>query len=298
MFSASPSSISRHHPEKVATIKSPVTLHKAEFECALPLIFTSPHSGRVYSDELLQRTPLPIDVLRRSEDAYVDQLIDCVPVCGGNLLLAECPRVFVDVNRGPWELDPGMFVDRLPDYVDTSSRRAASGLGVVPRIGADGRPLYTKRLRFEEARNRLSLYYTPYHKALQMLVDEVKARFGIVVLLDMHSMPNKGSKGADFVLGNRYGRSCDGRITDQIETLLTGLGFVTLRNTPYAGGYTTEHYSEPNLGVHVIQIEINRALYMDERRVVLVPKSKKFKDKLQRFISEFSNYDWVSLLTS
>jgi len=298
MFAAPPSSTSRHNPEKSATIKPPVTLYKAESEGARPLIFASPHSGRVYSDELLQKTTLPLDVLRRSEDAYIDQLIDCVPDCEANLLLAEYPRVFVDVNRGPWELDPGMFVDRLPDFVDTKSRRAASGLGVVPRIGADGRPLYRKGMRFEEARNRLSLYYTPYHMALRALVDEVKARFGIVVLLDMHSMPSKGAERADFVLGDRHGHSCDERITDHIETALSGLGFVTLRNTPYAGGYTTEHYSEPNSGIHVIQIEINRALYMDERRVVLLPKAKKFKTKLQRFIADFSRFDWVSLLAS
>nr|WP_295694820.1 N-formylglutamate amidohydrolase [uncultured Maricaulis sp.] len=263
---------------------------------ARPLILASPHSGRDYDDELSRSTRLPVEFLRRSEDAYVDQLIDFAPEYGAGFVCAEFPRVFVDVNRGPGELDPGMFADRVPDKEIAPSRRAASGLGVIPRIGAEGRTLYRRRLRFAEAKNLLARFYHPYHAALHDEVMRLRDRFGSVILVDMHSMPALSGRGADIVLGDRFGTSCREAVSDTVETLFQDLGFVTVRNNPYAGGFTTEHYGRPMEGVNVIQIEINRGLYMDENRVLLRPDHADFIAKMRRFVSELAGIDWVSRL--
>lgn len=263
---------------------------------ACPLLFASPHSGRQYEQALSDTTCLSLDLLRRSEDAYVDLLVGSAPDFGALLLRALFPRVFVDVNRGPWELDPAMFSDRLPAEVGDVSRRAASGLGVVPRIGVEGRPLYRRRLRYEEARSRLDQYYRPYHAAMDRLVRELKDRFGHAVVLDMHSMPEQSARGVDFVIGDRFGTSCDTAVAETIETALRSLGFVTVRNIPYAGGYTTEHYGRPESGVHVVQIEINRSLYLEETRVARSAGFDAFEAKMRKFVSLLSEADWDRLL--
>lgn len=263
-----------------------------------PIVFASPHSGRDYSDDMQARTVLSLTQLRRSEDAYVDELIDFVPDFGAISIEAMCPRVFVDVNRGAWELDPGMFTDRLPAWVDTHSRRAVSGLGVVPRLGADGRNLYRRRFRFEEARDRVERFYEPYHAALASLLTETRQRFGLAILLDMHSMPAHSARGADFVLGDRFGVACDEGLIRRVESGLKDLGFVTQRNTPYAGGFTTEHYGEPKSGIHVLQIEINRGLYLDETRVRKSAGFDGFRSDLRSLFSDLLNCDWVSEFSS
>lgn len=263
-----------------------------------PVLFSSPHSGRAYDDSMRARTVLSLEQLRRSEDAYVDDLIDFVPQLGSISMSARCPRVFVDVNRGAWELDPRMFVDRLPSWVDTHSRRAVSGLGVVPRLGADGRSLYRRRFRFAEARDRIEKFYEPYHDQLSTLLSETRERFGVAILLDMHSMPAHSSRGADFVLGDRFGTSCDERLVRAVEGGLQRLGFVTQRNTPYAGGFTTEHYGEPKSGVHVLQIEINRALYLDENRVQKSPEFDSFRDEFRMFVIDLLKNSWEAELSS
>ncbi|MEA1943298.1 MAG: N-formylglutamate amidohydrolase [Pseudomonadota bacterium] len=264
-------------------------------EC--PVIFASPHSGRHYSAEMQALTCLSLDQLRRSEDAYVDTLIAAAPEFGGHLVCAQFPRVFVDPNRGPWELDPGMFSDRLPDQADPVSRRAASGLGVVPRIGFEGRPLYRRRLRYAEARDRLSRFYEPYHAALANLIGELHARHGFVIVIDMHSMPNQSARGVDFVLGDRFGSSCDTRVVETIETRLRERDYVTVRNIPYAGGYTTEHYGRPADGVHVVQIEINRSLYLDEHRVVMAPDFAGFEAEMRKLVRQLTETDWSRSLS-
>jgi len=261
-----------------------------------PVVLASPHSGREYAAELRAATRLSIAQLRRSEDAYVDQLIDFAPEYGATMVCAEFPRVFVDVNRGAGEVDPDMFSDRIPADLVEPSRRAASGLGVIPRIGAEGRTLYRRRMRYAEAQARLDRYYHPYHNALQGELAALKARFGCVVLADMHSMPAMGARGADIVLGDRFGTSCLAEVTDRIEAMFQGLGLVTVRNTPYAGGFTTEHYGRPSEAVNVIQIEINRALYMDENRVRLTPDHNLFVEKIRSFVRQLTLTNWASLL--
>ncbi|MFW6413098.1 MAG: N-formylglutamate amidohydrolase [Oceanicaulis sp.] len=231
-----------------------------------PFVFASPHSGRGYHACFLEQTPVGLAALRRSEDAYVDQLFACVPEFGAPLLAATFPRVFVDPNRAPDELDPDMF-DPPAAIAGPVSSRAAAGLGLVPRLGADGRALYGRTLPLAEARRRIESCYAPYHAALRGLIDESLAAFGEAVVIDCHSMPSASARGADVVLGDRYGVSCSRGLVARAEAHFRDLGFAVVRNRPYAGGYTTEYYGRPARGVQALQIEINRGLYLDEARV-------------------------------
>ena len=265
---------------------------------ACPVILSSPHSGRDYLPQLCAQTRVPVEKLRCSEDAYVDLLIDGAVSSGASLVCAQFPRVFVDVNRAAGELDARMYHDRLAIDAERHSRRVACGLGVIPRVGSDGQPLYAGRMNFSAAQERLATFYEPYHQKLAALIDEIRARFGFVVVLDMHSMPEHSAPGVDFVLGDRFGRSCDHRITAAIEASLREQGFVTVRNIPYAGGHTTEHYGKPDSGIHVIQIEINRALYLHESRVETKSGFDAFRVELQTFINKFTRQDWSWLTPS
>ncbi len=237
---------------------------------AAPVVCNSPHSGRSYPAAFLAQSRLDLSALRRSEDTFVDELFADSTRLGIPMLRAHFPRSFLDVNREPYELDPRMFDGRLPAFVNTRSLRVAGGLGTIARIVSDAREIYDRRLPVDEALGRIERYYKPYHRELRRLVLRAEQAYGIAVLLDCHSMPSSPSGNderprADIVIGDRYGTSCAPRITDVIEDTLRDLGYVVLRNKPYAGGFITEHYGDPTVGLHAVQIEINRALYMDER---------------------------------
>jgi N-formylglutamate amidohydrolase len=241
---------------------------------ASPVIFASPHSGRDYPGELLRNSRLDRHALRQSEDSYVDLLFDEAPRFGAPLLRALFPRAFVDVNRARDELDPRMFSDDVPKHADTRSSRVIAGLGVIPRIVADGQDIYARKLYYFDAKRRLSACYDPYHAALHRLIDAARDRFGVAVVIDCHSMPSAGGAPfrageprIDFVLGDRFGSSCDPAIVAETEDALRSFGYQVARNAPYAGGYVASSYGRPREGVHVLQIEINRALYLDERRI-------------------------------
>ena len=181
------------------------------------------------------------------------------------------PRCYVDVNREPYELDPRMFDGRLPSFANTRSMRVAGGLGTVARVVGDAQEIYHQRIPIDDALRRIEGLYKPYHRALRRLLTRVHRDFGAAVLVDCHSMPSTaGTKDdrprADVVLGDRYGTSCVPIVSEVIEATFRELGYVVSRNKPYAGGFITEHYGNPAAGLHSIQIEINRALYMDERR--------------------------------
>ena len=237
-----------------------------------PLVFASPHSGRDYPKDFVAASALDPVALRRSEDSFVDELFAAAPEFGAPLLKALFPRAFIDPNREPFELDPAMFVDALPSYANSQSSRVAAGLGTIPKVVSNGREIYRAKLSFAEAARRINVYYRPYHKALAALVDETVERFGFCVLIDCHSMPSVGGpldpdagRGrADFVLGDGFGNACEDRITATVERALRAQGHSVIRNKPFAGGYTVRHYGKPSTGVHALQIEINRALYMDE----------------------------------
>jgi len=240
-------------------------------ECRGPLVFNSPHSGRVYPREFLRTSRLDLATLRRSEDSFVDELIAGVIQRGHPLMRAHFPRCYVDVNREPYELDPRMFEGRLPSFANTRSMRVAGGLGTLARVVGDAQEIYDQRIAVTEALRRIDGLYKPYHRALRAVFMRMHRDFGAAVLIDCHSMPSStGGKDerprADLVLGDRYGTSCVPVITETIEETMRSFGYAVSRNKPYAGGFITEHYGNPAAGLHAIQLEINRALYMDERR--------------------------------
>lgn len=236
---------------------------------AAPVVFASPHSGSAYPPDFVSRARLDALSLRRSEDAFIDDLFAAAPDLGMPLLKARFPRAYVDVNRGPWELDPGMFADRLPDYVDRTSPRAAAGLGTIARVVADGAEIYGGKLLFAEARRRIETLYMPYHESLSALLDSAHRRWSRCLLVDCHSMPSGaapvlGGGRPDFVLGDCHGSSCAAAITDLTERTLRALGYRVARNDPYAGGFSTRRHGRPAQGRNALQIEISRGLYMDE----------------------------------
>ena len=236
-----------------------------------PLIFNSPHSGSIYPPAFLASARLDLTQLRRSEDSFVDELFIGVVQQGFPLMRAHFPRCYIDVNREPYELDPRMFEGRLPSFANTRSMRVAGGLGTIPRVVGDGQEIYPERLAVEDALSRIETLYKPYHRALRRLVTRVHRDFGSAILVDCHSMPSiAGNRDerprADVVIGDRYGTSCVAVVADTIEAALQEAGYSVSRNKPYAGGFITEHYGNPPAGLHALQLEINRALYMDERR--------------------------------
>jgi len=236
-----------------------------------PVAFNSPHSGNVYPKAFLAGVRLDLATLRRSEDCFVDELLLGVVERGHPLMRAHFPRCFVDVNREPYELDPRMFEGRLPSFANTRSMRVAGGLGTVARVVGDAQEIYDQRIPVDDALRRIEGLYKPYHRLLRRLMTKIHREFGAAVLVDCHSMPSTaGPKDerprADVVIGDRYGTSCVGIVAEVIEHALRERGYVVSRNKPYAGGFITEHYGNPAAGLHTVQLEVNRALYMDERR--------------------------------
>jgi N-formylglutamate amidohydrolase len=239
-----------------------------------PLVLASPHSGTNYPADLLAATRLDPLSLRRSEDSYVDELFGDAPALGAPLLKARFARAYLDPNREPFELDPAMFDDALPDFVNRHSPRVRVGLGTIARVVASGEEIYARKLHFAEALQRIERLYRPYHRALAQLVEATRNRFGFYLLLDCHSMPSTtlppragglGRGRVDIVLGDCHGTSCDPIVSDTAQRFLADRGYAVVRNAPYAGGFTTTHYGKPADGGHCLQIEIGRGLYMDER---------------------------------
>lgn len=233
-----------------------------------PFVFNSPHSGRIYPRSFVEQARLDFSTLRRSEDSFVDELFMSVVETGVPLMRALFPRAFLDLNREPYELDPRMFEGRLPPFANTRSIRVSGGLGTIARVVGDAQEIYPRRLAVSEALERIEAYYKPYHQALRRLIARTQRRWGLAVLVDCHSMPSTSTRDdamrADFILGDRYGTSCSETVTEALERELVRLGYRVARNKPYAGGYITEHYGNPAAGLHAVQIEINRGLYMDE----------------------------------
>ena len=240
-----------------------------------PVIYASPHSGRFYPADFVETSRLDPHMLRASEDIYVDELFGAAPRLGAPLLQAVYARAFLDVNREPWELDPAMFHEPLPDYVNAKSGRVAAGLGTIARVVASGTAIYAGKLDFAEAEARVAGVYHPYHAETERLIARTQDLFGCSLLIDCHSMPSEGGSWGDkpfkslqqvpdFILGDRYGRSCAPVVMETAEKVLKDLGYGVVRNNPYSGGYNTRHYGAPAEGRHALQIEINRALYVDE----------------------------------
>ncbi|MBL8592797.1 MAG: N-formylglutamate amidohydrolase [Devosia sp.] len=233
-----------------------------------PLVFNSAHSGRDYPQRFLEMTRLDHLSIRQSEDAFVDELFQRAPHLGAPLIRAHFPRAYLDVNREPWELDPTMFVEPLSERFNTTSPRVAAGLGTLARVVAENKPIYKERLTLDDARMRIEGIYQPYHATMQRLLTEAYGAFGVAVLIDCHSMPRLSRSGdrlgPDVVLGDRYGTTCAPILADLAEMVFAGAGLRVARNRPYAGGFCTRTYGRPQHGVHALQIELSRHLYMNE----------------------------------
>jgi N-formylglutamate amidohydrolase len=260
----------------------------------LPFVFASPHSGRVYPACLTGKSRLDALTLRRSEDAFVDELFAGVPALGAPLIAARFPRAYCDANRGPAELDPGMFSGPLTVPADAPSPRVLAGLGVIPRIVRDGAEIYRGKLSPDEAASRLALLHRPYHAGLMGLVEETLARFGTAIVVDCHSMPSALSV-PDIVLGDRYGASAPPWVSGWAENAFAATGFSIARNSPYAGGYTTVLYARGAAGCHALQVEINRSLYLDEDSMTRRPTFEALQKKLMAALIKLTALPFSSL---
>jgi N-formylglutamate amidohydrolase len=272
----------------LAELTPPYTLLKP-VEQLTPVVFCSPHSGRIYPRAFLEASRLDPHTLRKSEDCYVDELFEPVVGLGAPLIAARFPRAYLDVNREPYELDPELFQGRLPAFANTQSARVVGGLGTIARIVADTEEIYRDRLPIGAAFQRIEKLYRPFHGALAEVLEATRKRFGMAVLIDCHSMPS-ASMGQPaggrphFVLGDRFGASCDAKLTRFIRDTLQRAGFEVQVNRPYAGGFITEHYGSPGRSVHALQLEINRALYLDE---ATLSRSKDFP-RLMRTLADMA----------
>ncbi len=254
-----------------------------------PLVVSSPHSGRAYPGAFLAETLLDAQRIRSSEDAYVDLLLAHVPALGVPLLAAEVPRAMIDLNRSSDELDPAVVRD-VPRAA--ANARISSGLGVIPRVVAQGRAIYGAKISRAEAARRIEAHWRPYHAKLGQLLDHAQARFGQAVLLDVHSMPHEAIEGAgpkgrcpEIVLGDRFGTTASAELMAAAEAVFAGLGFRVARNAPFAGGYITQTYGRPANHRHAIQVEIDRALYLDEVRVRPGPRFDAMRDLMTEAVA-------------
>ena len=306
--------------EPITTVRGDET---AAFQVARPpadtpasaLVFASPHSGRIYPPGLMAASCLDAESIRQSEDAHVDDLIAAAPAHGVTVIAARLARAWIDVNREPWELDPAMFEDELPSYAKGRTARVAAGLGSIARIVSDGQEIYHRKLTFAEALARVEAVHRPYHAALADLVAAARQARGAAVLIDWHSMPSAAARhgadarraktqeakahgdgaGCDVVLGDRFGGACAPSVARLAEQCFRDLGYSVARNAPYAGGYTTEHYGRPVRKVHALQVEINRALYMDERTLAPTAGYGALKADLETVFATLATVDWAAI---
>ncbi len=260
-------------PDTLPAADPPVRVDRPLRQTA-PVVFASPHSGRHYPAAFIAAARLNALSLRRSEDSFVEELFADAPAHGIPLISATFPRAYCDANREAWELDPAMFEDILPTWVNSTSARVGAGLGTIARVVATGEAIYRGKLRFAEAQTRVRTCWQPFHDTLSALIGGTRASFGSCLLIDCHSMPYHGGahRGADIVLGDAHGTACCPAVTRAAEQALSALGYTVRRNDPYAGGFITRHYGRPREGVHALQIEIARGLYMDETRIAPLPR--------------------------
>jgi len=264
---------------------------KRPVQQAGPMIFASPHSGRDYPSEFLARAVLDRQAIRSSEDAFVDHLFDAAPRHVAPLLAARAPRAYIDLNRAADELDPAVIegIQRVPH-----NPRVSSGLGVIPRVVAGGRAIYRGKLSLAEAERRISRFWHPYHQALAELIDETRAAFGAAILIDCHSMPHEaieahsrpGQPRPDVVLGDRFGVTAGQEVMERVQAAFEASGLRVVRNAPFAGAYVAQAYGRPTRGVHVVQVEIDRSLYMNEAQVEPLPGFGAFRDLIGGVMAE------------
>jgi N-formylglutamate deformylase len=259
-----------------------------------PFVFASPHSGRLYPPSFVEKTRLNPTALRRSEDAFVEELFDCAREFGAPMLIARFPRAYLDANRAPMELDPAMFDGALPLTVDRASPRVHAGLGIIPRVVREGAEIYRARLPAREAEFRIQNFYRPYHLQLARLVEITRATFGVAIVVDCHSMPSAAAS-PDVVIGDRLGLSALSEVTSAAERAFAGAGFSVARNAPYAGGHTIHLYGRPGDGIHALQIEINRGLYLHEERVERTQRFAEVRSAIGEALRDLMSRDFTAL---
>lgn len=265
-----------------------------------PVVFASPHSGRAYPADFLAQSVLSAHQIRSSEDAFVDILFSDAPLFGAPLLAAEAPRAYIDLNRASDELDPAV-IEGISHVAHNP--RISSGLGVIPRVVSGGRQIYRGKLSFAQAQARINQIWHPYHDALRQLIETTYRDFGSAVLLDCHSMPHEAIDGhlrpgqprPEVVLGDRFGASAGREVMDHVESAFANAGLRVARNTPFAGAYVTQSYGRPSVGRHVIQIEIDRSLYMDEARIIPLSSFDAFRARMNGVIAELTSIGRQSL---
>ncbi len=254
-----------------------------------PVILSSPHSGNWYPPDFLARSVLDRHAIRSSEDAFVDRLFGAAPDLGLPLLAARVPRAYLDLNRAPDEMDPAV-IDGIEQ--PAHNPRVSSGLGVIPRVVAGARAIYAGKLSRQEADFRLTRYWHPYHDALRGLIGQTVAAFGEAIVLDCHSMPHEAIEGharfgaplPEVVLGDRYGAAAGREVMARVEAAFQAEGLRVARNAPFAGAHITHAYGRPSQRVHVIQVEIDRALYMDEARIEPLARFDSFRARIGRIL--------------
>ena len=256
------------------------------------IVIASPHSGRNYLSSVKEQSILDPITLRSSEDAFVDELMDFAPALGIPLICSEIPRAFVDLNRARDELDPAI-IEGIKS--NRQNPRVISGLGVIPRVVANGKEIYSGKLSKEAAIERLENFWDPYHSKLAELLDRARQQFGYSILIDTHSMPHEAILNASssfrtsqIVLGDRYGATCAPEIINDLIKLISKNGLRASRNIPFSGAYIVQKYGSPGLNRHAIQLEIDRSIYMDERKIQKLEKFRKLKNKLQNIMRDFS----------
>ncbi len=260
------------------------------------VVFASPHSGREYPPRFLEQSVLDEKSIRSSEDAYVDLLLETAPEHGAPLLIAQTPRAFVDLNRAADELDPAVIEGCASA---TTSPRVASGLGVIPRVVSNGRAIYCGKISQTEAQERLTQVWYPYHRALEDLLNATRARCDEAILIDVHSMPHEAIMAPrarrphrpHIVLGDRFGTSCAPWVIDSVQNIFEAEGFRVARNAPFPGAYIAQKYGKPRSGQHVLQIEIDRALYLDEIQIAPSGNFTKMRKIMQRVVAQISNFN-------
>lgn len=264
-----------------------------------PLVFASPHSGDVYPDDLNATPSLSEASLRSAEDALVDRLIAAGPAHGVPLIAGRVSRAYVDLNRDPAELDAALIDDCEGA---SSTAKVAAGFGVIPRRAGDGAALYDRRLDRAEAEGRLARVHSPYHTALGDMMRSARRHHGNAILIDWHSMPSRAAggrgrsvKGVDVILGDRHGASCAPRLTRRLRALFESLGWTVGLNQPYAGGYSTQLWGRPDDGFQAVQIELNRALYLDEKTLRPSADFDRCQTALSRLIAALSTDDWRAI---
>ncbi len=262
-------------------------------------VFSSPHSGRVYPESLTRRTHLKPHLLRSSEDAFVDELFDCAPAFGAPFLKAHFPRAWVDANRAADELDAALIAD--PPQQRLRSPRAAAGLGVAPRVVGEGRRIYPGKILYAEVRERIASCHRPYHDRLDALLSRTRARFGAALLIDCHSMPSESARqgaeaGPDVVLGDRHGLAAHPDLTAEALEIFRAAGLRVVRNAPFSGGHITQFWGRPREGLHALQIEINRGLYLDEAKVERSAGFAAFRARLRPVVGRLARMESLAAL--